>query len=236
MTTKVRQWLGAAADVLLPRLCPVCGRVLGSDEPHLCRACLSAMPRTRLEQQPLNAMEQLFAGLVPIERATGYFYYEKASPYAAILHDIKYRNRPDMGQWLACHAARQIAPSGFWDGVDAIVPVPLHVSKLAKRGYNQSMYLARGVSQATGMPVVEAVEAVRAHATQTHRGALDRWKNTREMYAAHASAKQLAGRHVVVVDDVVTTGATLEACATALQDAVPGIKVSLFALAVARID
>ena len=90
--------------------------------------------------------------------------------------------------------------------------------------------------QITVHTVTEAVEAVRAHATQTHRGALDRWKNTREMYAAHSSAKQLAGRHVVVVDDVVTTGATLEACATALQDAVPGIKVSLFALAVARID
>ena len=234
MISTIKQWFGAALDVVLPRSCPVCGKALGSDEPWLCRRCLRELPLTHLDQVPFNAMEQLFAGKVPIERATGYFYYEKGSPYAAILHDIKYRHVPRMAQWLAARALREMPP--FANGITTVVPVPLHADKLARRGYNQSEYIARGVAQATGATVVQAVKAVRSHTTQTHKGALERWQNIQGAYGlARGMEQRLAGMHVLLVDDVVTTGSTLEACAATLLD-VPNITVSLFTLAVARLD
>ena len=100
----LNQWLRAAADVLMPRTCSVCGTTLGADEPYVCRGCMAHLPRTRLEQVEFNTMEQLFAGKVPIERAAGFFYYEKDSPYASIIHDAKYRNMPKLGQWIAGQA------------------------------------------------------------------------------------------------------------------------------------
>ena len=234
--SRMAEWGRALADVLMPRLCPVCRQALAADERYICRACLAALPRTHLEEVDFNTMEQLFAGKVPIERATGYFYYQKSSPYAQILFDIKYHNRPQMGQWLAARAASDLSASGFFDGIEVIVPVPLHPSKLAQRGYNQSDYLARGLAQQLGLPVVDALKSTRAHGSQTHRGAAERWLNAQNTYALRRSAgAQLAGKHVLLVDDVVTTGATLEACARALLT-VTGACVSLFTLAAARLD
>ena len=230
------EWGQALADALMPRLCPVCGHALQADERHICRSCLAALPRTHLEEVNFNTMEQLFAGKVPIERATGYFYYQKSSPYAQILHDIKYRNRPQMGLWLTARAAGELRSSGFFDGIEAIVPVPLHPSKLAQRGYNQSDYLARGLAQALDIPVIDALKSTRAHGSQTRRGATDRWLNAQHTYALRAAKAQLLkDKHILLVDDVVTTGATLEACAHALL-AIPGVRVSLFTLATARLD
>lgn len=236
MATTIRQWLRAAADTLLPRLCPVCGNALASDEPWLCRHCWSQLPRTQLHNIPFNTVEQLFAGKVPIERATGYFFYEKSSPYSQILQDIKYRHTPLMGTWLAAQAARELQAAGFFDDISAIAPVPLHATKLAKRGYNQSEYIARGLSQVTHIPVVKAVKAVRAHETQTRKGALERFKNTQDTFAASRKAQALSGKHILLTDDVITTGSTLSACAQALQNDVEHLRVSIFTLAVARLS
>jgi len=239
----IKQWLAAGGDVLLPRVCPVCHRPLGGDERWVCRQCLLRLPRTHYEETPFNAMEQLFAGKTPIERASAYFYYERGAPYAAIVHDIKYRHAPRMGQWLAARAVGEMraaaAGSGdncMFDGIEAVVPVPLHRSRLAKRGYNQCDYLARGIADATGAVVVHALKAVRSHATQTHKGVADRWQNIQDSYAATAAAAQLSGKHVLLVDDVVTTGATLTACATALHVAVADVRISVFTLAAARLS
>lgn len=235
MLKKIKQWLQAAADVAMPRECPVCHTVLGADEPWLCRKCLAALPRTRYEEVDFNAMEQLFAGKVPIERATAYFFYEKGAPYASILHDIKYHSLPGMGRWLAARAVRDMAASGFFDRIEAVTAVPLHRSKLAQRGYNQSEYLARGIADALGVPYIEALKAVRPHSTQTHKGAMERWQNIQDNYALSKSALQLTGKHILLVDDVVTTGSTLTVCATALST-IPNIKISLFTLAAARLE
>ncbi len=233
---KLPHIVSAALDVLLPRTCPVCGATLGGDEPYLCRSCLMRLPRTHYEEIDFNVMEQHFAGKTPIERASAYFYYEKRDPYAAILHDIKYRHMPDMGRWLARRAARDMAPSGMWDGIDYLIPVPLHAAKLAKRGYNQSDYLAQGLSDVTGIPIYAAIEAVKPHATQTHKGAYERYLNSQGLYAAIPEAQQeLQGKWVVLVDDVITTGATLLTCAEAIAH-IPGIKVSVFTLAAARLQ
>lgn len=236
MLNKIKQWLAAAGDVALPRLCPVCGQALDGDEHWVCRKCMASIPRTRYEEVDFNAMEQLFAGKVPIERATAFFFYEKGSPYASILHDVKYRNVPKMGRWLAAHAVDQMAASHFFDNIDAVTAVPLHRSKLAQRGYNQSLYIAQGLCDRLQVPLVEVLKAVRPHATQTHKGALERWQNIQGNYALNDKrAAMLSGKHILLVDDVVTTGSTLITCATQLLK-IPGVKVSLFTLAAARLE
>lgn len=235
MLKTIKQWLQAAADVAMPRECPVCHIALGADEPWLCRKCLAALPRTRYEEVDFNAMEQLFAGKVPIERATAYFFYEKGAPYASILHDIKYHSLPKMGRWLTARAVRDMAASGFFDGIDVVTAVPLHRSKLAQRGYNQSEYLARGIADALGVPYIEALKALRPHSTQTHKGAMERWQNIQDNYALSKKADLLAGKHILLVDDVVTTGSTLTVCATALKT-IPQATVSLSTLAAARLE
>ena len=235
MIKTIKQWLNAAADVVMPRVCPVCQQALDSDEHWLCRQCLAALPRTRYEEVEFNTMEQHFAGKVPIERATAYFFYEKGSPYASILHDIKYHGTPAMGRWLTARAVRDMQASRFFDGIDAVTAVPLHRSKLAHRGYNQSEYLARGIAEALHIPYIEALKAVRPHSTQTHKGAMERWQNIQGNYALKDNADRLAGKHILLVDDVITTGSTLTVCATLLKS-IPNVTVSLFTLAAARLE
>lgn len=235
MWKTIKQWLSAAADVAMPRVCPVCGKALDNDEQWLCRKCLGALPRTRYEETDFNTMEQHFAGKVPIERATAYFFYEKGSPYASILHDIKYHSLPKMGYWLASRAVTEMAGSQFFEGIDVVTAVPLHRSKLAHRGYNQSEYLARGIADRLGIPYVEALNAVKPHSTQTHKGALERWQNIQGNYALKNDASHLSGKHILLVDDVITTGSTLTVCASLLKS-IPGATISLFTLAAARLE
>ena len=235
MWKTIRRWLGAAADVALPRVCPVCQQALDADERWLCRRCLATLPRTRYEQTQFNTMEQHFAGKVPIERATAYFFYEKGSPYASILHDIKYHSAPKMGYWLTARAVADMAASHFFDGIDVVTAVPLHRSKLAQRGYNQSEYLARGIADTLHVPFAEALMAVRPHSTQTRKGAMERWQNIQNNYTLKNDADHLAGKHILLVDDVITTGSTLIVCASLLKQ-IPGVTVSLFTLAAARLE
>ena len=235
MWKTIKQWLSAAADIAMPRVCPVCGKALDNDEQWLCRKCLAALPRTRYEETDFNTMEQHFAGKVPIERATAYFFYEKGSPYASILHDIKYHSLPKMGYWLASRAVTEMVGSHFFEGIDVVTAVPLHRSKLAHRGYNQSEYLARGIADRLGIPYVEALNAVKSHSTQTHKGALERWQNIQGNYALKNDASRLSGKHILLVDDVITTGSTLTVCASLLKS-IPGATISLFTLAAARLE
>ncbi len=233
---RAANWLRAAVDVLLPRLCPVCGKTLSADERFLCRHCLSQLPRTRYERQTFNAFEQRFAGIVPIERAVSFFFYERTSSYAAILHDIKYHNMPQLGVWMGQQAAAEMRDSGCFDAIDAIVPVPLHFTKLASRGYNQSEKIASGVAKELGVPVVNALKAVRESETQTHKSAAERMESTRGRFALRNKyADELKNKHLLLLDDVVTTGSTLINCARPLL-AIEGTTLSVFTLAAAHLD
>ena len=231
----IERTLSYISDLIFVRVCPVCGSVLSVDERHICAACMLDLPRTLMEGERMNSVEQLFAGKTPIERATGYFYYERHSRYASILHSLKYRNDPYLGEWLAGRFAAEIAQSGFFDAIDVVVPVPLHYTKLAQRGYNQSECIARGIARTIGVPVVKALRADKPHATQTDKSAEERYFNVQGIYSAR-HAERVEGKHVLLVDDVVTTGATLLSCALTLRSAAPGIKISIATLAVARLE
>lgn len=164
----LKRLIDSVAEVFYPRLCPVCGERLVAGERSVCLSCLAVMPRVGIAQGGCPDVERMLLGSRLVERAVSMFEYHRASPYAEILKDAKYRNSPrivyDMARLFAC----ELLSGGFFDGVDMVVPVPLHSSKLARRGYNQSAYIASGVAAATGIRMVEALAAVKRHSTQTH--------------------------------------------------------------------
>lgn len=230
----MKNFFSYLADLFFPRVCPVCGRALNAQEGYVCDMCMVDLPRTGYHEREFNAVEQLFAGKVRIERASGYFFYERGGNYASILHDIKYHNQPLLGEWMGRQFALETAGSELWNGIDLIVPVPLHRNKLIARGYNQSEYIARGIASVMGCRVESIVTAVKEHETQTSKGLHERLLNTEGIFAVK-QPERYCSRHVLIVDDVVTTGATLLSCAEALS-AISDVKMSIATLAVARLS
>ena len=222
------RWISDLLDIILPRYCAVCGSILSASEKDLCLNCLYQLPKV----EPIHAteIEKLFWGIVPVEKASAYIYYRKGSPYNNLLHLIKYKNHPEIAERLATAAATDLAAQGFFEGIDAIIPLPLSKKKERARGYNQCDYIARGLSRISGVPVIKkSVVRTVANETQTHKNRDERWKNVEGIFAV-TSPERLQGKHVLLIDDVLTTGATIAACAKSIT-ALPGTKVSLFTLA-----
>jgi len=176
---------------------------------------------------------QKFTGRCKLEQATGYFYFQKGGRVQRLLHRLKYQNQPEVGLWLGEMIATELIQSEFLSPIDMVVPVPLHPRKLALRGYNQSAKLAEGLTRVS--PLILSLEnLVRAEFsdTQTRKGRYDRWLNVATKFVVQRP-QEFRFRHVLLVDDVVTTGATIEACYAALA-AVEGVQVSLLCAAVAE--
>lgn len=221
-------------DFFFPRLCVVCGTRLKPAESKICLPCMAGLPRTTLGCTPGNKMEQCFWGRFPVERASSLFYYAKDGNVAQILYAMKYHGRKDLCVAMGRLMAEELLLSGFFNGIDGIIPVPLHPSRLRTRGYNQSEQLAMGISAVTHLPVItDAIERARNNVTQTHQGSFSRWLNTEGLFQATESSAQLQGKHILLIDDVLTTGATLTACADALSS-VEGIRISILTLAWAK--
>ncbi len=222
------KWISDLLDLILPRYCAVCGDILSPGEEDICLNCLCALPV--IEERRLPEIEKLFWGIVPVERAASYFYYQKGSPYNNLLHRIKYKNHPEVATRLASTAAHELQKSGYFNGIDAIVPLPLSKKKERKRGYNQCDYIAKGLSQVSGIPIIKGcVQRTIANETQTHKSRDERWQNVEGIFTV-TNPEELHGKHILLVDDVLTTGATIASCASSIT-ALPGTRVSLFTLA-----
>ncbi len=224
-----------ALSLIYPEVCEVCGRPLLRGEELMCLHCWRGLPRTRCYESEFNIVHERLASTTPIFRAAGLFYYYKNSGYASLIHQAKYSHRPVVAQKLASRFAREIKASGFFDGINVILPVPLHRVKLIKRGYNQSRYIAAGISKETGIEVADNLVATRGHSTQTVKGSFQRWINAQGIYDVE-NPDELEGKHVLVVDDVITSGATMLACCEALHEACPSVCISVLALAVTHLD
>jgi ComF family protein len=197
----------------------------------LCTACQWDIPLTGYETMADNPVMRRFDGLVPLQNATAFVWFIHESGFRRIVHSFKYSGRwslaRDMGRWFG----RTLAGTDGWGGVDVIVPVPLHIRKVLKRGYNQSEYIARGMSLSMSVPV-EARAVVRRvnNRSQTSTDGRDeRWENVEGIFAV-LHPERLAGRHILLVDDVLTTGATIGSCAEAILAAVPDCRISIAAL------
>ena len=217
-------------QLFFPRCCQLCGQRLQKGEEHICFRCLVALPRTHLQKG--NELEKSLWGKLPIERANAFLFYAKGGDVRKLLFDLKYYGNADLGRFLGRCMASELLSSGFFDDIDCIVPVPLHVRKQKKRGYNQSEVLAEGIASVANIPIDKHLLIRKKDVeTQTHKGNYERWENVRNVFEC-LSPGELDDKHILLVDDVLTTGATIVACADAMGD-IPGLRISVLALACA---
>lgn len=227
-------------DLLMPRICHLCGTHLLCEESFICNDCLKKLPVTGYEKywsntnapnSDLNPMEERFAGQIPLDRACSPFFYTRDSAMASLVHDFKYRNFPDLARVMGRHGASLLIDSGFFNDVDILLPVPLHWTKRWRRGYNQSEMIAAGISDITGIPVGKNLQATKPHRTQTSLSALQRIENTRNVFRLARNAP-LTGKSIMLVDDICTTGATLLAASDAIVREIPETRLKIFTLGV----
>jgi ComF family protein len=217
-------------EFFFPRYCVICGKRLLQGEEHFCLSCLCALPRIRFRNLENNEIAKLLWGKMPIERASAFLYYSKGGDVRDVLFQLKYYGNQRIGTFLGRCMAKELSASGFFEGIDGIVPVPLHHKKRKARGYNQSELLAEGISSVVGIPVLKDVLRRRQYTdTQTRKSNYERWSNVMDVFEG-VSPERLSGKHLLLVDDVLTTGATLVACADALKEA-EGLRISVLTLA-----
>lgn len=221
-------------NFFFPRQCLGCGKKLLLREEALCLQCLSELPKTHFLNTPGNEMECRLWAHPNIRRASSLYLYEKGGKVSRILHGMKYHHQPRLCQQMGRLLAAELLPTGFFEGIDFLVPVPLHPARQRQRGYNQSELLCRGISLLTGIPVrTDLLQRIHNNTTQTHKSSSERWQNTQGLFAATQPPHPLQNKHLLLVDDVFTTGATLSACITALTSQ-ESIHISIATLAYAK--
>jgi len=232
MRSTVALWAADLVALFLPRRCAGCDTGLMRSEEGLCLGCSSDLPRTRFHDDPRNRVQQLFWGKVELEAASAFLLFNSKGMVQRMLHRLKYANDREIGLILGRLMAEELKNSARFRGVDLLLPVPLHPKKERKRGYNQCQVLVDGMHEVWPLkPIDSGLMRVVRTPSQTRKGRLDRWRNVQEAFQLADSA-QLHGKHVLLVDDVVTTGATLEGCIKALAQ-VPGIRISVCTVACA---
>lgn len=225
-------WLKDLVALFLPRRCAGCDTGLMRFEEVLCLKCLNDLPRTRHLDDPANRVEQLFWGKCTLQAAGAFLYFTPGGMVQRMLHRLKYHHDKEVGLWLGRSMAMELMTSARFDTVDLLMAVPLHPRKERQRGYNQSQVLVEGMRQAWPLATADrSLMRIVRTTTQTRKGRLDRWRNVKEAFEV-GDPGALAGRHVLLVDDVVTTGATLEGCIAALS-AVPDLRISVCTVACA---
>lgn len=226
--------LSTIIDLLAPRFCSVCGKRLKAGEKGLCIDCLMELQLSPYcDGKAGNALERLFWQGLPIQRAAALMVHDTDSMQRRLVLDMKFRNMPKTGFYFGQIMARQLMGTDFFDGVDVIVPVPIPIMRMLKRGYNQSEQLALGISDVTGIPI--DTRSVRRKNYKTHQARLsiaERADNVKGSFIL-AKPENLEGRHVLMVDDVITTVRTLREMGRTLA-AVPGVSLSVLALAVSK--
>jgi ComF family protein len=217
--------------LLFPHVCTGCGSDILSKENSLCMRCIDAMPETNFEIHPNNPVEKTFWGRLPLTAATAQFYFTKESLMQHLMHQFKYKSNSDLGLQLGRIMGYQINKSNRFT-VDALIPLPLFPAKEKRRGYNQATVLCRGMAEMMKVPVIDnAIIRPQHTETQTKKGRIERWKNMEGKFILKDAAA-IRNKHLLLVDDVVTTGATLEACGHELLQ-VENVKLSVATLCVA---
>jgi ComF family protein len=219
-------------SLLFPRLCYGCGNHLIRNENIICTNCYISIPRTNYHLTVDNPIEQLFWGRCPISKAAAFSFYNRGSRIRKLIHNLKYKGIREVGLELGRIYGHSLKDSGFTKDIDLIIPVPLHPSKQRIRGFNQSDFISKGLSEATGLPLeLKSLVRIALSDTQTRRSRYERWMNVEGIFAV-TEYEKLRGKHILLVDDVITTGSTLEACTGELLK-IENVKVSVAALAVA---
>lgn len=229
----MKKWINSLIELFFPRCCVVCADPLSDNEEYLCIKCNMHLPRTNYHLQKDNEVEKLFWGQIPIEKGSSFFFYNKGSDYRNILYDLKYRGCKELGETMGRYMAAELSDSGFFQDIDFIIPVPLHQRRLRKRGYNQSEWIALGIHHVTGLPLItNAIVREKHTESQTSKSVFERRENVDNIFALK-DAKLCRGKHILIVDDVLTTGATINACASVLGE-INDVRITVLTLAVAK--
>ena len=214
--------------LIYPRVCPVCGRSLFRSEKIICLKCYHHLPRSHFNNDIDNPAARVFWGRVPLHRVHAAFIYNKGNAMQKLIHELKYRGRKDIGTFLGREVGKDISSISLFQDIDYIIPVPLHPRKKKKRGYNQSEIIASGIQDITDIPLrTDLLIRSEFSATQTRKSKYDRWKNVEHIFAL-TLPEELHSKHILLVDDVITTGSTMEACIQTLLSA-ENVKVSVAA-------
>lgn len=222
-------------DLVAPRLCCVCGRRLAMTEETLCTVCNLHLPRLGLSEASFrdNIVARVFWGQVPVEKAYALFYYYPHSGTSKILYELKYHNSPEIGTDMGRLMAGELLPLEFFDDIDVIIPLPLSKKRQRGRGYNQSDMLAKGISEITNIPYnAKVVRRIEFKESQTRLNKWERLKNVQGAFQL-VNEEPLRGKHILLIDDVITTGATMIACAQAMKH-IEDIKISFLSLALTK--
>lgn len=227
-----RYWDGFLA-VIYPQICLACDNTLMRGEEHVCTMCMYQLMRTNYHLKKDNPVAQLFYGRIDPVFATAYFGFDKGGIFQKLMHHLKYKDCSEIGHTLGEHAGLGLKQSPHLPPVAFVVPVPLHKKKLRKRGYNQSESIAEGIASKIGAKVdTEVLIRSKYASSQTKLSREMRWKNVSNNFTI-TNSERFEGKHVLLVDDVLTTGATLEACYMALVT-IPDIRISISTLARAQ--
>ena len=241
--------MGVLVDLFYPKTCPFCGRYISRRDittehiDFICADCLRRLPRTEQDEIADNGTEMaLLNGASSLSvarksmhlvRAWAYLFFEKQHPIQHVIHRMKYADEPELGYRLAQQAVLSCKDEDFFDEIDLIIPMPLHPKRLRERGYNQSEYIARGISSITGLPIdTTHVTRVRNTPKQALQDGDGRKTNVADAFSVN-HPEQLYHKHILLVDDLITTGETIKACLRAMR-VIRGAKFSVFALCKAR--
>ena len=220
-----RDWLDSILNLFYPRVCAACGEPLLKDEETVCLKCRFTLPQTGYELNPDNPLTQNFYGRVRFHAVTACFFFAKTGKVQHLIHELKYKGNKEAGVFLGQQLGESIKEAPLFQGIDFLIPVPLHPKREKQRGYNQSLMIAKGINEETDIPIGDKylIRAVNT-ATQTKKSKEERYQNVKDIFEVHF-ADELQGKHVLLIDDVLTTGATLESCAHQLEN-IPGITIS----------
>ncbi len=210
---KLARYFNDFLELFFPPVCVTCGNRLINQENFICLDCWHDLPVTRFQYEKENKVAQLFWGRVQVENATAYFSYKKGSRYQQLIHSVKYRGLKELGFETGKRFGFELKESPLFQSVDIIVPVPLHPKKEKKRGFNQSDWIAAGIAETMQRPVsTDNLYRKTFTSTQTRKSRFERWKNVDGIFGLK-NPEAFNGKHILLVDDVITTGSTLEACA-----------------------
>ncbi len=217
-------------SLFYPQLCAGCNTPLVKGEEVLCLNCLADLPRTNYHFNRENPVSQIFVGRVNITQASSFCHFDKGGRLQHLLHQLKYKGNREVGYKMGILFGYELIQNSLYQDINAIIPVPLYPKKERKRGYNQSAEICKGLAESMNLPVISGNLVREVHtASQTHMGRFERWENVNGIFSVK-NGVSLTGKHLLLVDDVVTTGATLEACCEPLLK-IPGVKVSIATLA-----
>ena len=228
----LQQYFDDFIRLLYPNTCTGCGNDLYKSKNLLCWRCIKELPKTGFEMHADNFTSGIFYGRLQLEHAFSWLFFNKGSLTQHLIHQIKYRRNLDLGKYMGQLMAQSMLESGMYNDIDILVPLPLNKKKMRIRGYNQSMLLCEGMAEVLQKPVeTVAVLRNRFTETQTHKTRLERLDNVDQVFGIN-DGHLLENKHALLVDDVITTGATMEACGLALLS-IPGLKLSMASLALA---